>query len=138
MKKDDCIFCRIANGEIPSDTVYEDDKFRAILDLSPAVRGHTLILPKDHFDNLPDADEETAGEIFRIARRIGCGVTKALKCDGFNVLQNNGEAAGQTVHHLHVHIIPRYADGEKIVTWIQYPSDPAEQKDIAAKIAAEL
>lgn len=139
MKKDDCIFCKIANGEIPSDTVYEDEHFRAILDLSPASKGHTLVLPKEHFDDALSADEKTVGEIFKTAAKIAAAVKETMKCDGINIVQNNGEAAGQTVHHLHVHIIPRYSsEKEKIVTWIQHESEPAEQKDIAARIAAKL
>ncbi len=138
MKKDDCIFCKIANGEIPSDTVYEDDKYRAILDLSPAVKGHTLIIPKDHFDDLLSADEETLESVLKLAQRIGAAQLKALKCDGFNVVQNNGEAAGQTVHHLHVHIIPRYKDGAKMVAWEQLKSEPEEQQKIAGEIKAAL
>ncbi|MDO5775161.1 MAG: HIT family protein [Eubacteriales bacterium] len=138
MKKDDCIFCKIANGEIPSDTVYEDDKYRAILDLSPAVKGHTLIIPKDHFDDLLSADEETLESVLKLAQRIGAAQLKALKCDGFNVVQNNGEAAGQTVHHLHVHIIPRYNGGAKMVAWEQLKSEPEEQQKIAGEIKAAL
>jgi len=138
MKKDDCIFCKIANGEIPSDTVYEDDKYRAILDLSPAVKGHTLIIPKDHFDDLLSADEETLESVLKLAQRIGAAQLKALKCDGFNVVQNNGEAAGQTVHHLHVHIIPRYNGGAKMVAWEQLKSEPDEQQKIAGEIKAAL
>lgn len=138
MKKDDCIFCKIANGEIPSDTVYEDDKYRAILDLSPAVKGHTLIIPKDHFDDLLSADEETLESVLKLAQRIGAAQLKALKCDGFNVVQNNGEAAGQTVHHLHVHIIPRYNGGAKMVAWEQLKSEPEEQQKIAGEIKTAL
>ncbi|MDO4961239.1 MAG: HIT family protein [Eubacteriales bacterium] len=138
MKKDDCIFCKIANGEIPSNTVYEDERFRAILDLSPAVKGHTLIIPKDHFDDLLSASDEVLSDAVKLAKKIGNGVKEALGCDGINVVQNNGEAAGQTVHHLHIHIIPRYADGEKIVTWPQLTSDPEEQAKIAASIAGKL
>ena len=138
MKKDDCIFCKIANGEIPSNTVYEDDKFRVILDLSPAVKGHALILPKDHFDDLIGADDATLESILKLAKRIGAAELKALKCDGFNVVQNNGEAAGQTVHHLHMHVIPRYNGGAKIVNWPQLESDPKEQEELTAKIKAEL
>ena len=138
MKKDDCIFCKIANGEISSDTVYEDDKYRAILDLSPAVKGHTLIIPKDHFDDLLSADEETLESVLKLAQRIGAAQLKALKCDGFNVVQNNGEAAGQTVHHLHVHIIPRYNGGAKMVAWEQLKSEPEEQQKIAGEIKAAL
>lgn len=138
MKKDDCIFCKIANGEIPSDTVYEDDKYRVILDLSPAVKGHILIIPKDHFDDLLSADEETLESVLKLAQRIGAAQLKALKCDGFNVVQNNGEAAGQTVHHLHVHIIPRYNGGAKMVAWEQLKSEPEEQQKIAGEIKAAL
>lgn len=138
MKKDDCIFCKIANGEIPSDTVYEDEQFRVILDLSPAVKGHALILPKEHFDDLVSADDATLEGILRLAKRIGSAQLTALKCDGFNVVQNNGEAAGQTVHHLHMHIIPRYNGGEKIVSWPQLESEPKEQAELAAKLHAEL
>ncbi len=138
MKKDDCIFCKIANGEIPSDTVYEDEHFRAILDLSPAVKGHTLIIPKEHYNDLLEADDAVIEEAFKLAKRIGAAEKKALGCDGINVVQNNGEAAGQTVHHLHVHVIPRYNGGEKIVTWPQLESEPAEQAEIAAKIGGAL
>ena len=139
MKRDDCIFCKIANGEIPSDTVYEDEHFRAILDLSPAAEGHTLILPKEHFDDALSADSETVGEIFKTAVKLASAVKKAMNCDGINIVQNNGEAAGQTVHHLHVHIIPRYAsEKDRIVTWVQHESEPSRQKEIAARIAAGL
>ena len=138
MKKDDCVFCKIANGEIPSDTVYEDEQFRVILDLSPAVKGHALIFPKDHFDDLVSADDATLESILKLAKRIGSAQLKSLKCDGFNVVQNNGEAAGQTVHHLHMHVIPRYNGGEKIVSWTQHESDPKEQAELAAKIHAGM
>ena len=134
----DCIFCRIANGEIPSNTVYEDAYFRAILDLSPATKGHTLILPKDHFDDLFYADEATMERLLKTAQKIGAGMMKSLHCDGINVVQNNGAVAGQTVRHLHVHLIPRYEGDGQIVTWKQNESDPDEQKKIAAEIAAAI
>ena len=138
MIMDDCIFCKIANGQIGSVTVYEDERFRAILDLSPAVKGHVLILPKEHFDDLFEADDETLGEALKLAKKLGAAVKKALDCDGINIVQNNGEAAGQTVHHLHFHIIPRYNGGEKIVTWPQLKSDPKEQAVIAARIIENI
>jgi histidine triad (HIT) family protein len=138
MRKDDCIFCKIANGEIPSNTVYEDEHYRAILDLSPATKGHTLILPKDHFENLFDADEPTVGGIMKTAQKIGSAMMKTLGCDGIDVVQNNGAAAGQTVKHLHVHLIPRYEGDGQIVTWKQNESDPEEQKEIATKIASAI
>ncbi len=138
MKKDDCIFCRIANGEIPSNTVYEDEDFRCILDLSPAAKGHTLVIPKEHFQDALNADDEVLSKIFKVAAKVGEGMKKALNADGINIVQNNGEAAGQTVPHLHVHVIPRYNGDEKMVTWTQHESDSEEQKRIAEKIAAMI
>lgn len=116
MKKDDCIFCKIANGEIPSKTLYEDERFRVILDLGPATKGHALILPKDHFSNLFELPDETAGEVMKLARRMAVQMKEKLHADGFNLVQNNGECAGQTVMHFHLHLIPRYeGDGQHIL-----------------------
>lgn len=116
MKKDDCIFCKIANGEIPSKTLYEDERFRVILDLGPATKGHALILPKDHFSNLFELPDETAGEVMKLARRMSVHMKDKLHADGFNLVQNNGECAGQTVMHFHLHLIPRYeGDGQHIL-----------------------
>ncbi|MDE6847600.1 MAG: HIT family protein [Lachnospiraceae bacterium] len=115
MKVGNCIFCKIANGEIPSKTLYEDDKFRVILDLGPATRGHALILPKEHYANLYDLPEDLAGETMKLAKRMVSQMTERLGCEGFNLIQNNGDMAGQTVFHFHMHMIPRYqADGQKI------------------------
>lgn len=115
MKKDDCIFCKIANGSIPSKTLYEDEMFRVILDLGPAAKGHALILPKEHFANLYELPEEWCAKAFCLAKRMAGQMTKKLGCDGFNLVQNNGEVAGQTVFHFHIHMIPRYKeDGQKI------------------------
>ena len=108
--EDNCIFCKIANGEIPSATVYEDETFRAILDLSPAAKGHTLILPFE----LPD---ETAAKELMLAKRLGAVLKEGLHADGLNVVQNNGEAAGQTVLHFHMHLIPRYSGDTVNVGW---------------------
>lgn len=123
MKKDDCIFCKIANGEIPSNTVYEDDEFRVILDLGPATEGHALVLPKEHFSNLCELPEDWCGRAFTLAKKVAGQITEKLGCDGFNIVQNNGEAAGQTVPHFHIHLIPRYEnDGQKIGWEPQSPS----------------
>ena len=138
MKKDDCIFCKIANGEIPSNTVYEDEQYRAILDLSPAAKGHTLLLPKEHFDDLFGADEATLSTALKAVQKIGAGMQKALKCDGINIVQNNGAAAGQTVRHLHIHLVPRFEGDGHMVTWKQNESDPEEQKRLAAEISAQI
>lgn len=115
MKDINCIFCKIANGEIPSKTLYEDERFRVILDLGPATKGHALILPKEHYANLYELPEELAGETMKLAKRMVAKMTEQLKCEGFNLIQNNGDMAGQTVFHFHMHMIPRYqADGQKI------------------------
>ena len=115
MKDTNCIFCKIANGEIPSKTLYEDDNFRVILDLGPATKGHALILPKEHYANLYELPEETAGEVMKLAKRMADRMKERLGCKGLNLVQNNGDLAGQTVFHFHMHMIPRYqADGQKI------------------------
>ena len=109
-----CIFCKIANGEIPSRTLYEDDDFRVILDMSPATKGHALILPKSHAKNLYELPDETAGNVMKLAKKMATTITEKLGCDGFNLVQNNNEVAGQTVFHFHMHLIPRYkGDVEK-------------------------
>lgn len=115
MREDSCIFCKIANGEIPARTLYEDEKFRVILDLGPATRGHALILPKEHYADLFELPEETAGEVMVLAKKMAARMKEKLECEGFNLVQNNGKLAGQTVFHFHMHLIPRYReDGQKI------------------------
>ena len=108
MKDENCIFCKILAGEIPSTAVYEDDDFKAILDVNPAARGHVIILPKNHAANIYELPDEDASKIMIVAKKIATAIEKAYHCDGVNILQNNGEAAGQTVFHLHVHVIPRF------------------------------
>lgn len=138
MRDKDCIFCRIANGEIPSSTIYEDGDFRVIMDLSPAAKGHALILPKVHYPDLCGLDAGIAAKVLPLAGKLGRAMKKALGCDGFNVVQNNGAEAGQTVFHFHTHVIPRYQGGEKIVIWTLGESDQEELQKTAAKIQAEL
>lgn len=117
MKKDDCIFCKIANGEIPAKTLYEDDMFRVILDLGPATKGHALILPKDHYANLFELPDETCGDVMKLAKKMATRMTERLHADGFNIIQNNFEVAGQTVMHYHLHLIPRYVDDGQHILW---------------------
>ena len=115
MRDENCIFCKIANGEIPSRTIYEDEQFRVFLDLSPAAKGHALIVPKEHYANLYELPEELAADAMRLAKKEMSLMTQKLSCDGFQLVQNNGETAGQTVFHFHLHLIPRYrSDGQKI------------------------
>ena len=103
-----CIFCKIAEGEIPSYKIYEDSVCIAFLDLSQANIGHTLVVPKKHFDNILSLDDETASHLFKVTKKLTCAISKAIKCDNFNILNICGEVAGQSVHHFHIHIIPRY------------------------------
>ncbi len=137
MKRDDCIFCKLANGDIPTNTLYEDDKFRVILDASPAVKGHCLVLPKEHFANIYEIDEETAGKAAGVAKKMAKKISDTLHCDGLNILQNNGEAAGQTVFHYHVHLIPRYkGDEEEIkLTWRQNTFSDEEMQKVKDQLA---
>lgn len=125
MTDSNCIFCKIANGEIPSRTLYEDDSFRVILDISPASKGHAIILVKNHAKDIYSISEEDAGKIYVVAKKVATAMQKVLKCDGMNILQNNGEAAGQTVFHLHMHVIPRYNDDKVHIKWT--PQDAADQ-----------
>ena len=126
MKKDDCIFCKIASGQIPSKTIYEDEIFRVILDLGPATKGHALILPKDHADNLFELPDDTAEKVLVLAKKLATQMKEKLDCDGLNLVQNNGEEAGQTVKHFHMHMIPRYKnDGQKIA-W--KPGEPTQDE----------
>lgn len=138
MKDQNCIFCKIANGEIPSSTVYEDELFRVILDLGPASRGHALILPKEHFRDLNALDAPTAAKVLPLAGKIGAAMKEGLGCAGYNVVQNNGPEAGQTVFHFHVHIIPRYAGGPQMVAWTPGSATPEELETTAKEIAAKL
>lgn len=126
MRKEDCIFCKIVNGEIPSKTIYEDENFRAILDMGPATKGHALLLPKEHADNLFELPEEIAKKVLPTARKIAVEMKEKLQYDGINLVQNNGEVAGQTVMHFHLHMIPRYEnDGQKI-GWV--PGKPSQEE----------
>lgn len=112
--KNNCIFCAIAAGEIPSFKVYEDDLVLAYLDINPFAKGHTLVIPKKHSEGLLDTDDATLAAIIARVRKIAAHIKAKLGCDGFNILQNNGEAAGQTVHHVHFHIVPRWT-GDPLV-----------------------
>ena len=135
---DNCIFCKIAAGEIPSATLYEDEDFRVILDLGPASKGHALILPKQHYANLYELPDELAEKVIRLAKKMVIAMTKALQCDGFNVVQNNGEAAGQTVFHFHMHLIPRYKDDHAGVTWTPGKLTDEVRDEVVEKVRACL
>lgn len=134
MKDQNCIFCKLANGEIPTNKIYEDDDFTVIMDASPATKGHSLILPKEHYANLYEIPEDTAAKVLPLAKKLVSHMTDVLKCDGFNVLQNNGETAGQTVFHFHMHLIPRYKGKEQILNWSHETFTDEEMKEICSSL----
>ena len=137
MKDPNCIFCKIANGEIPSRTLYEDEKFRVIMDLGPATRGHSLILPKEHYANLYEIPEDLAADAAKLAKKLAIRMTEKLGADGFNIIQNNNEAAGQTVPHYHVHLIPRYQNDGQHILWNPGEMPAEEMDEILSTILAE-
>lgn len=140
MKESSCIFCKLANGEISTNTIYEDETFRVILDTAPAAKGHALIIPKEHYANLYEIDEETAGAAMKLAKKLAAHMTNVLQCDGFNLVQNNGEVAGQTVFHFHLHLIPRYKNmkNNDILLWNHENFTEDEMKEICNDIAKGL
>jgi len=117
MKDENCILCKIAAGEIPSATLYEDDDFRVILDIEPASKGHALILPKEHYANLYELDDKIAEKVLVLAKQMVTKLTDILGCDGYNIIQNNGIVAGQSVFHYHMHLIPRYKEDTVDIKW---------------------
>jgi len=132
---DNCIFCKLANGKIPSASIYEDDDFKVILDAAPASRGHSIILPKTHAANIFELPDSYCGKIFKVAKKCGAAIKEAFGYDGLNVLQNNGEAAGQTVFHLHVHLIPRNMDDGITIKYVpQRDTDDTTIQETADKI----
>lgn len=135
---ENCIFCKIASGEIPATTLYEDQDFRVILDLGPASKGHALILPKEHYANIYEIPEELAGKAMILAKKMANVLTRALKCDGFNIVQNNGEPAGQTVFHFHMHLIPRYEGDQVGLTWNPGSLTEEDKEEILSKVKVEF
>ena len=138
MKDDNCIFCKLANKDIPTNIIYEDDRFTVVLDASPETKGHALILPKNHAANIYELPDEDASAVFVLAKKLATKMTEILHCDGFNIVQNNGEVAGQTVFHFHMHLIPRYLnDGNQDkLTWNHAEFTPEEIAEIAAELRA--
>lgn len=124
--KDDCIFCKLANGVFPTNAIYEDDEFKVILDNGPATKGHALILPKEHYANIYEIPDETAGKVMILAKKLATSMTEKLGADGFNLVQNNNPCAGQTVFHFHFHLIPRYENDGQNILW--NPTEPTQEE----------
>ena len=133
----DCIFCKILSKEIPSFEIYEDNDFRVILDVAPATKGHVLILPKEHAATLTDLSDDKAAKILLLAKKIVKAMQKVHGFTNYNVVQNNGRIAGQTVDHFHLHIIPRYSV-EEMGLWCPHPDDPSVNEELAKAVRDEL
>lgn len=134
----ECLFCKIIRGELPSTKVYEDDRLFAILDINPVNIGHTLIVPKLHFDNVLDADDAVLADIVRGAKRVAVAIKAALRADGINLEMNNERSAGQLVPHIHLHVIPRF-EGDGFLHWRGKRGYVAgEADDTAKKIASAI
>ena len=137
MKDDNCIFCKLANKDIPTNIIYEDEKFTVILDASPATKGHALILPKNHAANIYELPDEDAADIFVLAKKLATKMTEILHCDGFNIVQNNGEVAGQTVFHFHMHLIPRYENDNAGILWEPGETTPEDMAEVKRLVDGE-
>lgn len=130
---DNCLFCKIIKGEMPSFKVYEDKNFISFLTIGPVNKGHTLVVPKKHYETLLDIDKDKLGKLMGVVQKVTIAVIKVTKAEGFNVHINNKRAAGQLIDHLHIHIIPRYRnDGLK--HWIQSSYNKGEPEKIVSEI----
>lgn len=138
MKDDSCIFCKLAGGDIPTMSVYEDEDFNVIFDGNPATAGHALILPKSHAANVFELDDEFVAKAYILAKKVAAALVEVFHADGINILQNNNEAAGQTVFHFHIHLIPRYKDGENIVNWTPGTQDREKLEEAIGKLKSCL
>lgn len=134
---EDCIFCKIIAGEIPSDKVYEDEQVLAFLDIKPVNRGHLLVIPKIHSTDLLSVEDEALKDLMPKVKKIGAAAMKAMNAQGINISTNNGRAAGQIIFHLHFHLIPRFAN-DNLPPWPHHDSEPKTRAEIAAEIKKQL
>jgi len=132
---DDCIFCKIAKGEIPCSKVYEDENVLAFLDISPANKGHTLIIPKEHFETLIDIPVGLLSKMMKTARKVSKKVEKKLKAEGYNIMMSNREAGEQVVKHAHIHVIPRYKSDDFKLVWTHKKYEEGEMEKYREKLA---
>jgi histidine triad (HIT) family protein len=138
MSAQECIFCKIASGQIPATKIYEDDVVVAFLDVGPVSDGHTLVMPRKHVEQVHTCPPELLGEIWTRLGKIAGAVVSATGADGYNVLCNNGRAAGQVVDHLHFHIVPRRAADGVFTQWPSYKYAQGKAEALAAKIKSKL
>ena len=133
----ECIFCKIARGEIPVIKVYEDENTLAFLDISPITKGHALIIPKKHVENMYTLDETTRNELFATTQKIAIAIKKGVEADGVNIGMNNEQAAGQAVFHAHVHIIPRH-NNDGLRSWPGGTYATGQAETIARRIQEQI
>lgn len=133
-----CIFCKLVSGNLPTTTVFEDDFLKAIMDISPANKGHVIIIPKTHATDIFNLEDDFVSKAFLLAKKLAITIQDVTGCDGVNILQNNGVAAGQTVFHFHIHIVPRFKEDDITIAWKQQPYKDGEADNIAKKIAEKL
>ena len=131
---ENCIFCKLANHVFETNIIYEDDDFTVILDAGPATKGHALILPKEHHANLYEMPDELLSKAAVLAKKVVTALTEKLHPQGYNIVQNNGETAGQTVFHFHIHLIPRYSDDGQAIGWKPKKPSDTELKELAEQI----
>ncbi len=134
MKRKDCLFCKITNKEIPSKILFENELVLAFLDISPISKGHTIVIPKNHYSNLEDIPNYELTEVYKEVKNLATKIHKNLKIDGYNILQNNFAAAGQVIKHFHIHIIPRNYDDEKFRIKIPRTQAPEDELNEVYKI----
>lgn len=132
----DCLFCRIAAGEVPSTVVHDDDRTLAFMDINPATRGHLLVIPRAHAADVHDIDPEDLAACVKVGQRLAGRIVERLGADGVNLLNSSGRAAWQTVFHFHLHVIPRYADDPLELPWVPGPGDPEQIKAAAEELSA--
>lgn len=135
---ENCIFCKIINGDIPSTVIYEDENVKVILDIAPAAKGHAILVLKEHAANIFELDAELAGKVFAVVPKVATAIKETLGCDGMNILQNNGVAAGQTVFHLHIHFIPRWEEDTIRIKWETGSYEDGEAPALAESIAKNI
>ena len=130
----ECIFCKIVEKSLDAQIIYEDDKIMAFLDINPATEGHSLVIPKKHYENLFDVDTQLASYLFEKTIIIARSVKEAMQCDGINLVQSSGKAAMQTIFHFHIHIIPRYKSDKIIKPWTPLHYTQEELNSVAERI----
>ena len=138
MKDDNCIFCKLANGDIPTYSIYEDEDFNVIYDAGPATLGHALILPKNHARNIFEMDDELLGKAHILAKKMAAVLMDVFQADGINILQNNNPSAGQSVFHFHIHLIPRHENDQALKMWTPGEQQKEKLEESIAEIKRKM